>query len=213
MALESATHINELNPSNPVHATDEVGDGDDHIRLVKDVLTTDFPNIGGVVTSTHTELNLLDGITEISNDTTLSGSSATALVTENAAKSYIDAQIAILFNINALYKSMIHVEFDDISTATEKLYPISMACDVVAAHVVIEDAISGANANVTIKTATNQEICSMTVPYSGSAAGQVNSDTTPQNAELTSGTYIRVATDGASTGAVRATVSIHIQAN
>src|SRR5690606_13575961 len=63
MALESGTYISDLNPSNPVGATDKVSTLDDHIRLIKATLQTTFPGISGAVTATHTELNFLDGVT------------------------------------------------------------------------------------------------------------------------------------------------------
>src|SRR5690606_7431948 len=63
MGLETATYISGLNPSNPVHATDPVSQGDDHLRLIKATLLNTFPNITGAMTASHTELNLLDGVT------------------------------------------------------------------------------------------------------------------------------------------------------
>lgn len=63
MALESATHISDLVTTNPVGATDTKASLDDHIRLIKSVLKTDFANISGAVTPTHTELNYVDGVT------------------------------------------------------------------------------------------------------------------------------------------------------
>jgi hypothetical protein len=63
MALETGTYISDLNPSNPVGATDKVSTLDDHIRLIKATLQTTFPGIAGAVTATHTELNFLDGVT------------------------------------------------------------------------------------------------------------------------------------------------------
>lgn len=44
MGLESATFLSGLVTSNPVHATDDVGQGDDHLRLLKSVLQSTFPN-------------------------------------------------------------------------------------------------------------------------------------------------------------------------
>lgn len=61
MALESATYISDLNTSNPT-ATDVISEADDHLRLVKAAIKATFPNISGAVNSTHTELNLLDGL-------------------------------------------------------------------------------------------------------------------------------------------------------
>lgn len=57
MPIESATHISDLVATNPVGDTDTKATLDDHIRLIKTVLKTDFANITGAVTATHTELN------------------------------------------------------------------------------------------------------------------------------------------------------------
>jgi microcystin-dependent protein len=56
MPLESATYIDDLNTSNPAH-TDGLSEADSHMRLIKSVLKTTFPNIAGAVTASHTELN------------------------------------------------------------------------------------------------------------------------------------------------------------
>lgn len=57
MAIESATYLSDLNVSNPP-GSDPVGQADDHIRLLKSVLKSTFPNLTGAVTSTQTQLNL-----------------------------------------------------------------------------------------------------------------------------------------------------------
>ena len=59
MSLESVTHIDDLNSTNPL-GTDPRSEGDDHIRNIKTVLLTDFVGITGVVTATHSELNFVD---------------------------------------------------------------------------------------------------------------------------------------------------------
>lgn len=56
MALESAVYINTLNSSNPL-STDTVSQADDHLRLIKQVLKSTFPNIDGPVTATPAQLN------------------------------------------------------------------------------------------------------------------------------------------------------------
>jgi hypothetical protein len=66
MGLESntsSTYIDGLVATNPTSA-DNVGDGDNHIRLIKDVLKRSFSGITGEVSATHTALNL--AATEIS---------------------------------------------------------------------------------------------------------------------------------------------------
>lgn len=56
MPLESVTHISDLVVTNPT-STDPKSEGDNHLRNIKTALKTDFPNISGPVTKTHTQLN------------------------------------------------------------------------------------------------------------------------------------------------------------
>ena len=75
MALEDLTgtkYIDSLNSANPV-ASDDVAEGDDHIRGIKNVLKTTFPNLDGAVNATDTELNLIDGGTARGTDALSSG--------------------------------------------------------------------------------------------------------------------------------------------
>jgi len=59
MALEIATYISDLNSSNPT-ATDGLAQADDHIRLIKAVLQSTFPNINAAMTATDEVLNGID---------------------------------------------------------------------------------------------------------------------------------------------------------
>jgi len=63
MGLESFSYITSLNSSNPVHATDQVSQGDDHIRGVKLTLLQSFPNVNAAVNFTPTEANYVVGVT------------------------------------------------------------------------------------------------------------------------------------------------------
>lgn len=57
MALESATYISQLVATNPV-VGDPVGQGDDHLRLLKTVLQAQFPNFtAAVLNSTQAQLD------------------------------------------------------------------------------------------------------------------------------------------------------------
>lgn len=61
MALEAGDgFISGLVITNPVNATDQVAQGDDHLRLIKTALKGTFPNLNGAVTATPAELNVLD---------------------------------------------------------------------------------------------------------------------------------------------------------
>ncbi len=65
MTVETASYISQLNTSYPA-VGDAVGEGDDHLRLIKTVLQTQFPNLtAAAVNTTVTELNLLDGVTAL----------------------------------------------------------------------------------------------------------------------------------------------------
>ena len=61
MALESPTYISDLVATNPT-GSDNISDGDAHIRNLKSAIKATFPNITGAVTPTHTELNKLTGL-------------------------------------------------------------------------------------------------------------------------------------------------------
>ena len=59
MAVETFEYIDDLNVANPT-ATDNVSEGDDHLRGLKTTLKNTFPNVTGAINATETELNVLD---------------------------------------------------------------------------------------------------------------------------------------------------------
>jgi hypothetical protein len=61
MAKETASYISQLVATNPV-ASDSVSVGDDHIRMVKDVLKTQFSGLTGTtaISASEAEMNYLD---------------------------------------------------------------------------------------------------------------------------------------------------------
>jgi len=79
MALEDLTgtkYIDDLVSTNPTTG-DDVAEGDDHIRGIKNVLKTTFPNVTGAITPTETELNYVGGVTS-AIQTQLDGKISTA---------------------------------------------------------------------------------------------------------------------------------------
>ena len=59
MTVESANFINQLSPSNPASG-DPISEGDSHLRLIKTVLKSQFPNLGATAASaTAGQLNKL----------------------------------------------------------------------------------------------------------------------------------------------------------
>lgn len=63
MAVEIASYISQLDTTLPT-AADLISEGDDHIRLAKTVLKTQFPNFGtAAITASAAEVNYLVGVT------------------------------------------------------------------------------------------------------------------------------------------------------
>lgn len=61
MGLEAATYISELVATNPVGGVDNYATADDHLRLLKGVLQSTFPNANSAILPTPAEFNILDG--------------------------------------------------------------------------------------------------------------------------------------------------------
>ena len=62
MGVETATFISQLSATNPL-GTDPISEGDNQIRLVKEVLQNQFTTLGAnAVTTTAGEVNVLDGV-------------------------------------------------------------------------------------------------------------------------------------------------------
>jgi len=91
MAKETATYISQLVATNPV-ASDSVSVGDDHLRMLKTVLKTQFSGLTGTtaVSSSEAELNILDGVTSTAAElnyldiTTLGTSANSKALTQSA---------------------------------------------------------------------------------------------------------------------------------
>jgi len=62
MTVEASGFIDDIDPTQPP-GTDNFSEGDNHLRNFKKSVQDSFPNIAGAITSTHTELNNLDGYT------------------------------------------------------------------------------------------------------------------------------------------------------
>lgn len=66
MTVESATYIDTLDPTLPLSG-DPKSEGDNHLRLIKQVLQNTFPNINAAVGATDEQLNALQGLTGRTN--------------------------------------------------------------------------------------------------------------------------------------------------
>lgn len=140
MGLEAATLIHELDPANPVGAVDGKGQGDDHIRMIKQSILNTFPNIEDVVNASHSELNILDGATLSTAELNiLDGVTATAAelnildgVTASAAElnkldgaTVTTAELNILDGVTAVAADLDKTKLLDSSTYTPTLVALA----------------------------------------------------------------------------------------
>lgn len=95
MGLEVTTTISGLVATNPVGATDTKSQGDDHLRLIKNVLKTTFPNFTGVLSSSHTAIDAVVGGTYTSTDAGAAGG-PTLLLDRNSASPAVSDNIGII---------------------------------------------------------------------------------------------------------------------
>tara|TARA_R100000781_G_scaffold1581_1_gene2690 strand:- start:1205 stop:1921 length:717 start_codon:yes stop_codon:yes gene_type:complete len=121
MGLETGTYISDLNSSNPV-AGDPVNEGDDHLRLIKSTVKATFPSVSGAVSSTHTELNLLDGVT--ANTTELNYVDITTLGTAQASKAVTaDANVDVTGIRNLTITGTMTIG-SNTATTLQAVYPV-----------------------------------------------------------------------------------------
>lgn len=99
----------------------------------------------------------------------------------------------------------------DVSTASDVYVPVLITGDVVRVSGVLSGAISSSNATVTIYDSSSNSMGTLTVTASGSAAGDSFQVSPTVNNAVFADSYIRVSTDGASTGTVAFALSVEIE--
>jgi hypothetical protein len=110
-------------------------------------------------------------------------------------------------NTNKLYLT---VQFDDISTADFILVPCQQACTFVSAVVILNNAITGTDSIVTFTNSTGPvSVGTLTITQSGSAEGSRFTFTASANNSFSAGSYLKIATDGASSTTAKATVFLN----
>ena len=102
------------------------------------------------------------------------------------------------FNLNNIF---VTGEITDVSTASSILIPIvdDMEGDVIDVTTVLGGALTTADATVTVSKNTTS-MGTITVAYTSSAAGDIDNLVPTSNNSLVAGDYLKIATDGGSTG-------------
>ena len=112
-----------------------------------------------------------------------------------------------IFNTN---RGSFTVQMTDISTAQDIYIPTPFAGTVEKVTTVIDGAIGTADCSIKIYDSATSLMGTITVANSGSAAGDVDFVDPASNNVFTEDDYIRVNSDGASTGSVNMTIVISV---
>jgi hypothetical protein len=124
-------------------------------------------------------------------------------------KAYVDnASYATEAYADARGFYVISAVIEDVSTAGTTYVPMSMAGVMTRVDTVLGGTIATSDAGVSLTTSSDQGMANLTIAFSGSGAGDVDSDTSINNDTVSAGTYLKLTTDGASTNAVPLYVSI-----
>lgn len=109
-------------------------------------------------------------------------------------------------NIRNLNRQIIAVTVPDISTIGSVIVPIPVSATLSRATGSLSGAISGADAVITLSNNGSATIGTFTVLHTGSAEGDTYQLVATVHNTFTAGTFLKIATDGASTGAQRFTI-------
>lgn len=104
---------------------------------------------------------------------------------------------------------VVPLKLTTISTAGQVYFYCPYAGTLTKVTNVLNGAIATADATLTVKTQAGTA-GTITVAYSGSAAGDIDSLTVVSNGAITAGSLIEVETDGASTNAVETNLTLEI---
>tara|TARA_R110000796_G_scaffold26162_1_gene72974 strand:+ start:7950 stop:8408 length:459 start_codon:yes stop_codon:yes gene_type:complete len=92
---------------------------------------------------------------------------------------------------------------EDIGTASTVHVPIPFAGTISKIVTVLEAAITGANAIVTVKNSSAASMGTLTITQASSAAGDVDTLSPSSNNTVTANSFITVATDGGPNNAIK----------
>lgn len=148
------------------------------------------------------ELHENKGVASASDDTVATAESGVT-VWKKVNEDMLDN--ASIFMTNKLVLSAV---IDDVSTASSIYIPIPFACTVEEVYAALGAAITGADAVVSIKNSAGSSMGTLTVAYSGSAAGDIVSTSPSSNNTFTAGTKLQIDTDGGSTGTAKLQIVI-----
>ena len=141
----------------------------------------------------NAELHENKGVSAATDNTVASATSA-ATVWRKVNANMIDT--AAIFNTN---KEILWAVIDDVSTAATIYIVLPYACTVTKVDTALGNAITVADAVLTCSNHAGASMGTITVAYTGSAAGDLDTLSPAGNNTFTAGQRMAIATDGGST--------------
>mgnify|MGYP003417934546 FL=1 len=148
------------------------------------------------------ELHENKGVSTASNNTVATASGG-ATVWQKIASNNIDA--TSIFTTNKVYLT---VTIADVSTAEVVYLYLPFAGTLNTVGTVLQNTITGADSTVTVRNHSGGSAGTLTIAYSGSAAGDIDTLTPVSNNTFTAGQKISVETNGNSTTASKLFVTL-----
>ena len=118
------------------------------------------------------------------------------------AEADFDALSQLAQSGTELNQRVLQLKINDISAAGQVYATIPWACTLAKVDTVLNGAISGGDATITVKNHAGSSAGTITVANSGSAAGDKDSLSPSSNNTFSAGDLLEIETDGGSTGAV-----------
>lgn len=101
-----------------------------------------------------------------------------------------------------------HITFPDVSTAGSIYIPVPEKWRIDRIDSCLQGAIITADSILTFSRNGSATIGTITLAFTGSAAGDIDSLASPANNTFTAGTYLKITTDGGSANTVNAIITI-----
>lgn len=132
--------------------------------------------------------------------------SASAVASQQSIKAYVDTQVAA-----AADTYVVHAVIADLSASETVWIAMPVTGTITRVDSVLEGALATADATVTVQTSASATIAALTITQSGSAAGDVDSETSPTNTAVTAGTAIKaVCAPGTQSASQRLWISVTV---
>ena len=154
-------------------------------------------------TLTGTELHENKGVSTASDNTVASATTG-ATVWRKVNSSMIDT--TSIFTTN---KVVLQAVFDDVSNPSTVYIAIPFACTVTDVNTVLGGAITVANSTVTAKNAAGSSMGTITIPFAGSAAGDMGTLNATSNNTFAADSRMQIDTDGGSTTTQKLYVTVY----